>query len=343
MLYLLKKYWYYFVIVLAINIPLLILTTYRTNKYILTKGGVTDFSNIVDVDTDYKEEGKFQTIYVQDIEGTTLFMNFIASLNPKTMEIDEKSDVVQSMTENQYYQSSKIQYDSSVYKSIITAYNYAIYKHPELDIAIDYSFDGYMVTYFYPSDCIFRTGDLIKEVRSSDNVIKATSENEDSYRQFFSNLKDNYSNGDIFSIERNGEIIDVIPEDTFKFGYSDYYSIKSTTPSLKINGSNVGGPSGGLLQSLSIYNQLVPEDLTHGLSIAGTGTISYDGSIGVIGGIKEKVPTALDNNVDIFLCVSGNYNDAYDAYLATKGHEKMRLVEIKYFSDAIDYLEALDI
>ena len=40
--------------------------------------------------------------------------------------------------------------------------------------------------------------------------------------------------------------------------------------------------------SLEIYNQLVAEDVTKGYSIAGTGTISPDGTVGPIGGIEQK-------------------------------------------------------
>ena len=342
MRYIFKKYWYILLIALAVNIPLLIFTTVRTNKYIITKGGITNFSDIVKVDTDYKQEGSFSTIYVQDIEGTTLFMNWVASINSKTMEVNEKSKAQSSMSEQQYFISSSIQYDSSVYKSIITAYKYAQEKHPELNISIDYSFIGFMVTYYYPQESLFKTGDLITKITDKDGNVKASNKDEDGYRLFFSDFKNNYQDGDIFTIKRDNELIDVTPTESFSFSYSDYYQINSTTPSLNINESSVGGPSGGLLQSLSIYNQLVPEDLTHGLSIAGTGTISYDGKVGIIGGIKEKVPTALDNNIDIFLCVKANYDEALEAYNSLYGHEKMQLVEIEYFKDAVDYLEALE-
>ena len=44
------------------------------------------------------------------------------------------------------------------------------------------------------------------------------------------------------------------------------------------------GPSAGMMSTLEMYNQLIKEDLTHGLKIAGTGTINYDGSVGEIGG-----------------------------------------------------------
>ena len=338
MLYLIKKYWYLFLISIIVNIPLLVFSTFRTNKYIITKGGITNFSNIIEVEDGYSQTGSFSTIYVNDIEGTTLFMNFVASLNPNTMELNEKTTVQQDMSEKEYFYSGKIQYNSSVYKSIIMAYTYAMEKYPDSNINIDYQFEGYMITY-YTKTSILKTGDLIKEVYDSENNLKFSYNDETSYRKNFK-----LSVGDTIVIERDGEELSLVPEESFSYGYSDYYSINNETlsPKIKQNYSAVGGPSGGLLQSLCIYNQLVEKDLTHGLKIAGTGTISYNGNVGAIGGIKEKVPTAIDNNIDVFLCVSANYEEALKSYNSTIGHEKMKLVEIKTFYDAVDYLEALD-
>ena len=52
---------------------------------------------------------------------------------------------------------------------------------------------------------------------------------------------------------------------------------------------NVGGPSAGLMFSLAIYDVLTPGELTGGKDIAGTGTMEDDGTVGPIGGIRQKV------------------------------------------------------
>jgi PDZ domain-containing protein len=51
----------------------------------------------------------------------------------------------------------------------------------------------------------------------------------------------------------------------------------------------VGGPSAGLMFTLTVYNLLTLEDLTGGRTIAGTGTINLDGTVGPIGGVQQKV------------------------------------------------------
>ena len=138
----------------------------------------------------------------------------------------------------------------------------------------------------------------------------------------------------------NQEIeIELTQNDTF--GAYSIYNINEdlTTPKFSINNSNVGGPSGGLLQTLSIYDRLTGNDLTKGKKIAGTGTISYNGKVGAIGGIKEKVPTAVDNHVDIFFCPSVNYDDALASYNSLPNSKRMKLVKIDTFYDALNYLK----
>ena len=41
-----------------------------------------------------------------------------------------------------------------------------------------------------------------------------------------------------------------------------------------IKTGNVGGPSAGLMMALNVYNNLIPEDITNSLVVAGTGTIA---------------------------------------------------------------------
>ena len=62
--------------------------------------------------------------------------------------------------------------------------------------------------------------------------------------------------------------------------------------------------------TLTVYNMLSPDDLTRGLRIAGTGTISLDGTVGPIGGVQQKVAAAEQVGAVYFLCPADNYADA---------------------------------
>jgi PDZ domain-containing protein len=69
---------------------------------------------------------------------------------------------------------------------------------------------------------------------------------------------------------------------------------------------NVGGPSAGQILALAIYDKLTPGELTAGKRIAGTGTISQDGEIGPVGGVKQKMYGAKKAGVSWFLVPSEN-------------------------------------
>jgi Lon-like protease len=112
----------------------------------------------------------------------------------------------------------------------------------------------------------------------------------------------------------------------------------SFTPGVdvKFDPGDIAGPSAGLMFALTIYDQLTPDDLTHGKTIAGTGTISCDGGVGPIGGVEQKVAGAEREGAEVFLAPAANY-------AAAKGAANdIEVVEISNFSEAIDYLESLE-
>ena len=61
---------------------------------------------------------------------------------------------------------------------------------------------------------------------------------------------------------------------------------------------------------MEIYNQITDNDITNGLKIMGTGTISKDGKVGEIGGVKYKLLGAVKNKADVFICPKENYEEA---------------------------------
>ena len=77
-----------------------------------------------------------------------------------------------------------------------------------------------------------------------------------------------------------------------------------------INTGNVGGPSAGMMMALNVYNLLIESDITNGKKIAGTGTIEIDGSVGPVGGVKQKVIAAKRANASLILVPTANYSEA---------------------------------
>jgi Lon-like protease len=78
---------------------------------------------------------------------------------------------------------------------------------------------------------------------------------------------------------------------------------------VEIQLEDVGGPSAGMMFALGIIDKLTPGELTGGESIAGTGTITADGEVGPIGGIRQKLHGALDAGAAWFLAPAGNCDE----------------------------------
>jgi PDZ domain-containing protein len=153
-----------------------------------------------------------------------------------------------------------------------------------------------------------------------------------------------------FRVMRDGEILElsVLKQDLgeegclFGFNYGTFNELISTSIDYEFIETNVGGPSGGLLQSLYVFNRLTEKDYTYGLKIGGTGTIDVFGQVGYIGGVKQKIITAIRNDIDIFF-VPHLSDDPYDDYIeALAVYETfdtdMKLVGVSSIDEAIAYL-----
>ena len=104
---------------------------------------------------------------------------------------------------------------------------------------------------------------------------------------------------------------------------------------------NESGSSGGLITALTIYNSLVKEDITNGLTIVGTGTIDLEGNIGSIGGVEYKLKSAVKENADLFIVPNDeNYEQALK--VKKENNYDIEILGVSTFNEVIDYLENLD-
>ncbi len=106
--------------------------------------------------------------------------------------------------------------------------------------------------------------------------------------------------------------------------------------SVKINITNIGGPSAGLMFALGIIDKLTPMNLTGGKFIAGTGEIEANGTVDPIGGIQQKMAGARAAGATIFLTPAANCSDTVGAVPAG-----MRLIKVSSLGGAIRDLQAL--
>lgn len=114
--------------------------------------------------------------------------------------------------------------------------------------------------------------------------------------------------------------------------------VVNADPALKINYrvGDIGGPSAGMMLSLSVIDQLSPGELTDGKFIAGTGTISDSGEVGPIGGITHKTRAARDAGATVFLVPAANCSEA-----TSDAPDGLQLVKVTTLDSAVQALNAL--
>ena len=105
---------------------------------------------------------------------------------------------------------------------------------------------------------------------------------------------------------------------------------------LTIEAGDVGGPSAGMMHTLAIIDTLTPGEMTQGHIVAGTGTIAYDGAVGPIGGIRQKVVGAEAAGAEYILVPADNYESAL-----TAPRKSIEIVSIATLQDAIDFFDGL--
>jgi PDZ domain-containing protein len=97
----------------------------------------------------------------------------------------------------------------------------------------------------------------------------------------------------------------------------------------------VGGPSAGMMFALGIVDELTPGSIAGDRHLAGTGTITPEGDVGPIGGIRQKLEGAREAGAEIFLAPEGNCAEV-------RGHvpEGLTVVSVRTLDDAVAAAEA---
>ena len=159
-------------------------------------------------------------------------------------------------------------------------------------------------------------------------------------------LLNNYKAGDkvVFKVLRDGKEINA-PATLYDSGdgakvgviLTETYDIIETPDCSVTMKQSESGPSGGLMMSLQIYNDLTEKDITKGKKIIGTGTIDNEGIVGAIGGVKYKLIGAARKHADIFLVPTDNYEEA----LSVKESHNLdiNIIAVSTLKDAIEALE----
>ena len=319
---------YKFIVVL---ISILLILSIRFPYYIDAPGGISDMNNKIEIDG-YESVGSFNVAYVKEYRAT--IPTLIISLFNKHWDIiKEKEVLLENESTEEYNTRDKLFMNESINNAIYVAYTKA-YKDIEI-----LSSNSTVIYIAKNSNTNLKIGDNILEIEG----IKINN------KEDIVNILEDYNRDDKLSIQvknnnkeynRYAKVIELDGEK--KLGLllvtlNEY----ELDPTIKVNiDDNESGSSAGLIAALTIYNNLVKEDITKGLKIVGTGTIDMNGNVGAIGGVSYKLKSAEAENADLFLVPIGeNYDEAIK--IKEEKNYKIEIVGVKTFEEVLKYLQSI--
>ncbi len=109
---------------------------------------------------------------------------------------------------------------------------------------------------------------------------------------------------------------------------------------LDIDTGQIGGPSAGLAFTLTLIDELTPGELTGGQNIAVTGTIELDGSVGAIGGLRQKASAVAQSGVNVFIVPAAQGDEDIERARRAAG-DGLRIIPVATVDEALASLEEL--
>jgi len=106
---------------------------------------------------------------------------------------------------------------------------------------------------------------------------------------------------------------------------------------VSVDSGEVSGPSAGLAWALAIVDRLSPGSLTQGRSIAVTGEIRDDGSVGEVGGVAQKTAAVKRRGVDVFVFPADTPEEVQREMRRIAGDD-LELRPVATFDEAVEAL-----
>lgn len=295
----------------------------------------------------YKLSVTKPTILIPDNQSINSYSNYISSLSVNVSDvnginllksfIDEKSSIIKkpkTSTEQITYESQLINFLETDFIAKKLAHDYA-----DLDYKV-YT-EGLLVTSVNPNSGLendLKIGDIIysidgidikdyndiKEIKNSIKPFK----NREVQLQYFDGEK---SKNKTFKVKNVENAINIF---LLKNISSKEMQNLDQLKELKY------GSSASAAYGLFYYTQLTSKKLNK--SIAVTGSLDNDGNFLPVSGIKQKIISAIDNNIDHIFVPEENYAEAIDVFKLYYG-TNVRIYKVKNFKDLIDQLEKHEI
>lgn len=335
-------------ILVVITLLIYILFYIPVPYFVTTPGSALDLSALVEVDEGYEEQGRFMLTTISMRQANVSF--FILAKIASYMDTIPEELIIGEDEESEDYTNRQFKVmEQSKENAIIAAFT-------QLDYPIDIKQTGVLVMDIVPglpSEEVLKVGDLIvsidnQELKQSKQII-----------DYFQNKVA----GDVVKVSfiRNGKsfseeitVVNLLDSEERtdanikRVGIGFYPADeREVIPSKDVtfHTENIGGPSAGLMFTLEIINQLIPEDLTKGYKIAGTGTITPDGVVGQIGGARLKVKAAYKQGTEIFFVpkdIAGGDINQKEAEISNYDlGNPMEIVPVATLDEAVQFLKTL--
>jgi PDZ domain-containing protein len=294
-------------------------------------GPVSDAADTIVVDEVdfYPPNGELLmlTVVTQDVN---VFEAFIAGVDP-TIDLVRRQAVRREGESDEEYRNRVLQQmDDSNFRSIAVALRYLGYELVPTEVVINDLVES------VPAAKQLELGDTVLSVNGFD--IESVDD--------FPPALEGYEVGDVIDIvvDRDGTQVELQVELVEREEEPGVPMIgivlgELTEPPfpIEIQAGDVGGPSAGMMHAIAIIDALTETELTAGSVIAGTGTIDFDGNVGSIGGIRQKVVAAEAAGADYILVPQSNYESAL-----TAERDTIEIVPVATLDEAIGFLEGLD-
>ena len=336
----------------VVLVILAILLVYPMDTYISQPGGAYDLEPLVEViGGDHNDKGTFSLMTIS-VAKATPFSHALAKFSDKKKILPANNVRKEGEDDKEYNIRQKRMMSGSQFSAITVAYDKA-------KLPVEVQFNGIFVM------LVLEEGAAAGVLEAGDRIHAVDGIGLEKSGQFFELMSEKKLGDEILlSVERDDKLRDVtiilkeIPGGEGRAGLGVQFEEDReiiADPEVEFHTSNIGGPSAGLMFTLEIMNQLLDEDLTKGYSIAGTGEMLEDGTVGRIGGADFKVIAADRKNIEIFFAPADdlpeevkeknpglltNYEEAVK--MAEKIGTKMKIVPVKTIDDALDYLAALE-
>ena len=317
---------YKFLIVWGI---IIFLFFYEFPFVIYTPGGIVNLEDRIEVENAHDTKGSLNMSYVSLVKGT-LPMILLSYCLPNWDLIKSSEITIDNESVDELLELEKLYMQSSIDNATILAYQKAG-KH--LDITREVN------------NIVFIADDAKTDLEVYDEILTADGKKVNNISEL-KEIVNSKNEGDAIKIlvNRNGlekecsaKIYNT--EDGLKIGVSFLTTYEyETDPEISVTTkASESGSSGGLMLTLAIYNAINDEDITKGRTIVGTGTITLDGTVGAIDGVKYKILGAVKNDAEIFLCPIKNYEEALS--VKEEFDLDIDIHGVATFDEALEYLE----